>query len=287
MRSRSSRSWSSSISSARSSFSRAGSVSRSSTRRSRRRRSASGGGRIVCRPCSSARPRSTSACSGTASRARSRASTSCRAGSAKRCAGSSGSATRRVADSSCGAQCRRAAAGRAARRGSREPARQRLLPAAARLPARRRARRRARLPGAQAARRRSAPGEVRQLAGRRSFPQGRPSLWTRPGRQAIAKEDRAVVVEGNTDVLALRQAGFLPVVASMGTALTERQLRELARLTRRLFLCFDATPRDRTRRCAEWISRSRRVSTSRSSRCHAAPIRPTTRRRSRSTSPSR
>jgi DNA primase len=59
-------------------------------------------------------------------------------------------------------------------------------------------------------------------------------------RQAIAKEDRAVVVEGNTDVLALRQAGFLPVVASMGTALTERQLKELARLTKRLYLCFDA-----------------------------------------------
>jgi DNA primase len=59
-------------------------------------------------------------------------------------------------------------------------------------------------------------------------------------RQPIAKEDRAVVVEGNTDVIALRQAGFLPVVASMGTALTERQLRELQRLTKRLFLCFDA-----------------------------------------------
>ncbi len=59
-------------------------------------------------------------------------------------------------------------------------------------------------------------------------------------RPAIAKEDRAVVVEGNTDVIALRQAGFQPVVASMGTALTERQLAELRRLTRRLFLCFDA-----------------------------------------------
>ena len=59
-------------------------------------------------------------------------------------------------------------------------------------------------------------------------------------RQAIAREDRAVVVEGNTDVLALRQAGFAPVVASMGTALTEAQLRELTRLTKRLFLCFDA-----------------------------------------------
>ena len=59
-------------------------------------------------------------------------------------------------------------------------------------------------------------------------------------RTQIAKEDRAVVVEGNTDVLALRQAGFAPVVASMGTALTEAQLRELARLTKRLFLCFDS-----------------------------------------------
>ncbi len=59
-------------------------------------------------------------------------------------------------------------------------------------------------------------------------------------RQAIAREDRAVVVEGNTDVLALRQGGFAPVVASMGTALTAAQLRELARLTKRLFLCFDA-----------------------------------------------
>ena len=59
-------------------------------------------------------------------------------------------------------------------------------------------------------------------------------------RTPIAKEDRAVIVEGNTDVLALRQAGFAPVVASMGTALTEAQLRELARLTKRLFLCFDS-----------------------------------------------
>jgi hypothetical protein len=59
-------------------------------------------------------------------------------------------------------------------------------------------------------------------------------------RPAISKEDRALVVEGNTDVIALRQAGLLPVVASMGTALTEAQLKELARLTRRLFLCFDS-----------------------------------------------
>ncbi len=59
-------------------------------------------------------------------------------------------------------------------------------------------------------------------------------------RAAITKQDRAIVVEGNPDVLALRQAGLEPVVASMGTALTERQLKELSRLTRRIFLCFDA-----------------------------------------------
>lgn len=59
-------------------------------------------------------------------------------------------------------------------------------------------------------------------------------------RAAIAKQDRAVVVEGNTDVIALRQAGLEPVVASMGTALTEQQLKELVRLTQRLFLCFDS-----------------------------------------------
>ena len=57
---------------------------------------------------------------------------------------------------------------------------------------------------------------------------------------AISKQDRAAVVEGNTDVIALRQAGFEPVVASMGTALTERQLRELGRVTRKIYLCFDA-----------------------------------------------
>jgi DNA primase len=59
-------------------------------------------------------------------------------------------------------------------------------------------------------------------------------------RAAIAKGDHAVIVEGNPDVIALRQAGFEPVVAAMGTALTEAQLRELSRLTRRISLCFDA-----------------------------------------------
>jgi DNA primase len=59
-------------------------------------------------------------------------------------------------------------------------------------------------------------------------------------RAEIAKQGRAIVVEGNTDVLALRQVGLDPVIASMGTALTLGQLKELNPLTKRLFLCFDA-----------------------------------------------
>ena len=58
-------------------------------------------------------------------------------------------------------------------------------------------------------------------------------------RAAIAREDRACIVEGNTDVIALHQAGLEPVVASMGTALTEAQLKELGRLSKRLWLAFD------------------------------------------------
>ena len=58
-------------------------------------------------------------------------------------------------------------------------------------------------------------------------------------RTSIAKLGRAYVVEGNTDVLALRQAGVEPVVASMGTALTDQQVKELARLAETVYLCFD------------------------------------------------
>ena len=59
-------------------------------------------------------------------------------------------------------------------------------------------------------------------------------------KTAAGREDRVYVVEGYTDVLALAQAGVENVVASMGTALTEQQLKRLARLSSELFLCFDA-----------------------------------------------
>ncbi len=58
-------------------------------------------------------------------------------------------------------------------------------------------------------------------------------------RGAIAKADRAIVVEGYIDAIALAQAGFRETVASLGTALTVEQLRLLGRYTRNVFACFD------------------------------------------------
>jgi DNA primase len=77
-------------------------------------------------------------------------------------------------------------------------------------------------------------------------------------RPHATKEGRVMVVEGYTDVLALHQAGFRNSVASMGTALTEEQLAELARLGREVVLAFDA---DRSGR--EAMLRAQRAATGR------------------------
>ncbi len=59
----------------------------------------------------------------------------------------------------------------------------------------------------------------------------------KPPRPRRAREDRVYVVEGYTDVMALAQAGVRNVVASMGTALTEQQLKRLSRASRRTCTC--------------------------------------------------
>src|SRR5216683_3308773 len=58
-------------------------------------------------------------------------------------------------------------------------------------------------------------------------------------RQTLARADRALVVEGYIDVIALWQAGFKETVASLGTSLTVDQLRLLSRYTRNVIACFD------------------------------------------------
>jgi len=56
---------------------------------------------------------------------------------------------------------------------------------------------------------------------------------------AIRKSGRAVVVEGNFDVLALHQAGIEEAVAPMGTALTVEQISGLGKLARSITVVFD------------------------------------------------
>jgi DNA primase len=59
-------------------------------------------------------------------------------------------------------------------------------------------------------------------------------------RTPAMKSGRFVVVEGYTDVLALRQAGVAESVAIMGTSLTDPQLEELTRVQGTVFLALDA-----------------------------------------------
>jgi len=56
---------------------------------------------------------------------------------------------------------------------------------------------------------------------------------------ATAGKDRAIIVEGYFDVIALWQAGFKEAVAGCGTALTVEQLRALSRYTKNVIACFD------------------------------------------------
>jgi len=58
-------------------------------------------------------------------------------------------------------------------------------------------------------------------------------------RRASAAHDALIVVEGYLDCLALQQAGFGNAVASLGTAFTIEQARELHRVANDLYLCFD------------------------------------------------
>lgn len=74
------------------------------------------------------------------------------------------------------------------------------------------------------------------------FDKGKTLFALDQARSAIAKQDRAVVVEGYFDVIALHAAGITNVVASLGTALSAAQVRQLLRYTesKQIVLNFDA-----------------------------------------------
>ncbi len=52
--------------------------------------------------------------------------------------------------------------------------------------------------------------------------------------------ERAILVEGNMDVISLHQAGFKNTVAALGTSFTEEQANLLARYTKEIILTMDA-----------------------------------------------
>ena len=58
-------------------------------------------------------------------------------------------------------------------------------------------------------------------------------------RKPIRASNQAVIVEGYLDVIGLHQEGFQNVVSPMGTALTETQVRDIKRFTRKIVLALD------------------------------------------------
>lgn len=59
-------------------------------------------------------------------------------------------------------------------------------------------------------------------------------------KSAIRKQNLAVIVEGYMDVIVAHQSGYSNVVASLGTALTEKQVGMIKKLTKSLVLALDA-----------------------------------------------
>jgi DNA primase len=84
---------------------------------------------------------------------------------------------------------------------------------------------------------------------------------------AIAKAGRAVVVEGYTDVIALRQAGVEEAVGVMGTAITEEQVASLSGMVDDVVLALDADAAGQ-----EAMLRAQRVAGSRKMRLRVAAM---------------
>ena len=71
------------------------------------------------------------------------------------------------------------------------------------------------------------------------YDKGRHVFGLSQAKEGIRKNDYAVIVEGNLDVVSSHQAGVTAVVATAGTAMTEHHLRALRRLTGNVRLAFD------------------------------------------------
>ena len=71
------------------------------------------------------------------------------------------------------------------------------------------------------------------------FSKGRTFYGLYENAKFIRSQDEVVVVEGYMDLLALFQAGFKNVVATLGTALTESHAKLIKRYTRNVIVLFD------------------------------------------------
>jgi len=61
-------------------------------------------------------------------------------------------------------------------------------------------------------------------------------------KEGIKKEGKAIIVEGELDVITAHKEGITNIVAVKGTALTENQIKLLKRFTQKFAFCFDVDP---------------------------------------------
>ena len=81
------------------------------------------------------------------------------------------------------------------------------------------------------------------------FSKGRELFGLWPAKDAMKRENRAIVVEGYMDVVALAQHGVENAVATLGTATTPNHVQKLLRMVDEIVFCFDG---DAAGRRAAW-----------------------------------
>jgi DNA primase len=90
------------------------------------------------------------------------------------------------------------------------------------------------------------------------YQKGRTIFGLSRARKAIAKQERALLVEGYFDVMMAHQNGIETAVASSGTAFTEDQVRMLRRIAQEVLVCLDSDDAGRaaTMRVIEMVSKA-------------------------------
>src|SRR5258708_4874888 len=90
------------------------------------------------------------------------------------------------------------------------------------------------------------------------YQKGRTIFGLSHARKAIAKQEKALLVEGYFDVMMAHQNGIDIAVASSGTAFTEEQVRMLRRISQEVLVCLDSDDAGRaaTMRVIEMISKA-------------------------------